>query len=128
MAIERVIRRRSQGLRRNLQKAFHHDLAGERAGERGVLAGASSAQANSGAGEAHAEHGREQLVGVGDLGDVVQAARVEGRGAQDEDGGVDEEREAERDRGIDDGEADGLAAVANGESPKARVCTMLECR
>ncbi len=39
---------------------------------------------------------------------------MEGGGAKDEDGGVDEEREAEGQGGIEDGVADGFAAIASG--------------
>ena len=43
------------------------------------------------AGEAGAENGAEEFVGLGDVGDFAEAAGVERGGAEDEDGGVDEQ-------------------------------------
>ena len=45
-----------------LREAFHDDLAGQRAGERGVLAGGEQRHGEDSASQAHAEDGREQLV------------------------------------------------------------------
>ena len=41
-------------LQTNLEEAFHHDLAGERASEGGVLSGSEKGAGKDGAGEAHA--------------------------------------------------------------------------
>jgi len=106
-------------LETNLQKTFHDNLAGKSAGERGILAGSQERAREDGAGETDAEDGTEKFVGVGDFGNIMQAACVEGRGAEDEDGGVDEESESEGQRGVENGVAHSLAAVADGRAEGA---------
>ena len=89
---------------------------------------ASSATREQRAGERHAQQRREQLVGVLDLGDVGAAGRVEGRGGQDQDRGVDEERERQRHGAVDGGEPDRLALAGSASARSAGVCTSAECR
>ena len=72
------------GLEANVQKAFHDDLPGERAGERGVLSGSQERAGKERAGEAGAQNGTEKFVGVGNFGDVVEAVRVKRRRAEDQ--------------------------------------------
>ena len=71
------------GAQPDVQKSFHHDLAGERAGERGVLAGSQQRHGEQGAGDAHAQSGAEQLVGVLDFRHVLMARPVKGGGGED---------------------------------------------
>ncbi len=78
------------GVQADVEEALHDDLAGQRAGEGGVLAGGEQGEGEHGAGAGDAEQRGEQFVGVLDLGDVgVAAAMEDGRG-HDQDGGVDE--------------------------------------
>ena len=74
IAISRVISRRSHGRQPDVEEAFHHDLAGQRAGERRVLARAEQRHREQRARQRRAEQRRQQLVGVADLGDVLVAA------------------------------------------------------
>jgi hypothetical protein len=97
------------GLQANIEKTFHDDLAGERAGERGVLPGSEQSAREKSARKAGAEDGTEEFVGLGDIGDFVEAAGVERGGAEDKDGGVDEQREKQGDSGIEDGVTQGFA-------------------
>src|SRR5713226_8690723 len=71
-------------LEANVEKAFHDDLAGQRAGQRGVLAGGEQRASEERAGEAHSKDGAEELVGVGDFRDVVEAAGMESSGAKNQ--------------------------------------------
>ena len=93
----------------------------ERAGERGVLARGKQGEREERAGKAGSQDGAEEFVGVGDFGDVVEAARMKGGGAEHEDRGVDEKSEAEGHGGVEDGVTHGLAAVARGGSEGARL-------
>ena len=61
---------------------------------------------------ADAEHRREQAIRVADLRHVVAATPVERCGGDDQDSGVDEKGERQRDDGVDRREADRLALVA----------------
>ena len=88
---------------------------------------ASSASAKSVLATGHAEHRREQLVGVLDLRDVL-ALPVERRGRDDEDRAVDEQREHQRDGRIDRRELDRLAPCRSAVRSYLRVCTIDECR
>ena len=81
MAMERVIRRRNQGFRRMSQKTFHDNLAGERAGERGVLSRSQQRAGKHGAGETGAQQRAQQFVGVCNFRDVMEAASVKHRRA-----------------------------------------------
>ena len=93
----------------DIEKAFHDDLAGEGAGERGVLPGGKQSAREKCACKAGAKNGAEEFVGLGDVGDFAEAASVECGGAENEDGGVDEERKKEGDGGIDYGVTKGFA-------------------
>ncbi len=92
-----------------VEEPFHDDLAGERAGEGGVLSAGEQRQRKDGGRTADAQQRREKLVGVLDLGHLGVAAGVERRGGNDEDGGVDEQRGAERDGRVEKGELHRLA-------------------
>src|SRR5260370_34168260 len=102
------------GLEANVEKTFHHNLAGQSAGERGVLAGGEQRTGEERAGEAGSEDGAEELVGVSDFGNVVKAAGVEGRGAKNENRGIDKKRKAEGERGIEDSVTHGFPPIAQG--------------
>ena len=97
------------GPQADIEKTFHDDLAGEGAGERGVLPGGEQGAGEERAREAGAERGAEEFVRLSDVGDLAEAAGVKGGSAEHEDGGVDEEGKKEGDGGIDDGVAQGLA-------------------
>ena len=101
MAMPRVIRRRSQGAQADVEETFHHDLAGERAGESRVLAGGQQRHGEERAGDADAEHRAEQFVGVLDFRHVLMSGPMKGGGGEDQDRGVDEEREHEGEGRID---------------------------
>ncbi len=79
-----------------LQNGAH--LAGQRAGDGRVLPARQQRDAEQHARGGAAERRREQLVRVGEARDVGVGGRavVEGRGGQDQDGRVDEERKDER--------------------------------
>src|SRR5712692_1864167 len=109
------------GLEANVEKAFHDDLAGQCAGERGVLARGEQSASEKRAGEARSEDGGEKFVGVGDFGDVVKAAGVESSGAKNEDRRIDKKRKAEGERGIEYGVAHRFAPVARGGPEGARL-------
>ncbi len=110
----RVIRRRRPGPQPDADETFHDDLPGEGAGERGVLPRGEQRHGEERAGQADAEHGAEEVKGVLDLRHVLMARPVERGRREDEDGGIDEEREHERDARIDGGEFDGLAFALGG--------------
>ena len=80
-----------------IEKTFHHDLAGQRAGERRILPRGEQRHGEERARHAHAEQRAEQLEGVLDFRDVLVARPMKSCGRENEDGGVDEEREHERD-------------------------------
>src|SRR6266850_4346488 len=108
-------------LEANVEKTFHHDLPGKRAGERGILPGGEQGAGEERARKACAEDGTKKFVGVGNLSDVVEAARVKCGSAQDEDGGVDKKCEAESERGIEDGITQSFLAITNGSAERARL-------
>src|SRR5712672_3591857 len=108
-------------LQANIQKAFHDDLAGERAGKRGVLSRGQQRARENGAGQAYAKHRAEQFVGVGYFRDVVKAARVKRGGAQDENCRVYEESEGERESRIKNRVAQGFATVAGRDTESTRL-------
>ena len=89
---------------------------------------ASSASANSVLARGDAERGRQQAVGVLDLGHLGLAGGVEGGRGQDQDRGIDEEREAQRHGAVDGGEPERLALGPRASAPRPRVCTIEECR
>ncbi len=102
------------GLEPKVEKTFHDNLAGQGAGERGVLAGGEQRTSEERAGEAGPEDGAEELVGVSDFGDVVKAAGVESRGAKNENRGIDKKRKAKGERGIEDGISHGFPPITHG--------------
>ena len=57
----------------------------------------------------HAEHRREEFVGILDFGDIVPTAGVKGCGGNNQDRGIDEEREHQRERRINCRELDCFA-------------------
>ena len=89
---------------------------------------ASSASAKTHAGRARAEQRREQLVGILDRRDVLVARPMKHRRGEDEDGGVDQQREHEREA-PESMLANRIASRRPaGVFSKARVCTMAEWR
>src|SRR5438046_9670316 len=84
------------GLQPNVEKALLHDLAGQRAGQRGVLARGEQRARKERAGKACAQDGAEKLVSVGDFRNVVKPPCVESRGTQNENRGIDKKRKPER--------------------------------
>ncbi len=101
----------------DVEEAFHHDLAGERAGERGVLAAREQREREDDARDAHAQHGAEKPVGILDFRHVLMAAEVKRGGGEHEDAAIDEKREHQRERRIERREHDrlGLALRRAGE-------------
>ena len=57
-----------------MQKAFHHDLAGKRRRHRRVQAGGEQRDREQGRGDAEAEQRRQQLERLADFGDIGMAA------------------------------------------------------
>src|SRR6266704_1805423 len=105
----------------NVKETFHDDLASKRAGERGVLAGGKQGAGEERAGEAGAENGAEEFVGIGDLSDVIQPAGVESGGAKNEDRGIDEKRKPERESGIEHCVTHGFTPIADGGAKSPRL-------
>ena len=97
------------GRQPDVQEPFHHDLARQRGGDRGVLARGEQRHGEQGAGRRRPQRGRQQPVGVLDLGDAGLPGAVEGGCREDQDRGVDEQRQHQRDRAVERGEADRLA-------------------
>src|SRR5438105_9231328 len=63
----------------NVEKAFHHDLSGQRAGQCGVLAGAEQRDGEERARRGGAEQRRQQLIGVLNLRDAFVRRSVNHR-------------------------------------------------
>ena len=105
----------------NVEKAFHDDLAGERARQRGVLPGGKQGAGEERAGKAGAENGAEEFVGIGDLSDVTQPPGVESGGTKNENGGVDKKRKPERDCGIEHCVTHGFTPIADGGAKSPRL-------
>jgi hypothetical protein len=97
------------GAQTNVEKALHDDLARERAGEGGVLAGGQECKGKKSARDADAESGAEEFVGILDFGDVVVTGPVKSSSGEHEKRAVDKEREHQGGRGIDGGVFDGFA-------------------
>ena len=79
-----------------VEKTFHHDLAGERPGEGGILPGSEQRDGEQGAGHADAEKRAEQFVGVLNFRHVLMPRPMKRRSSEDENRGVDEQREHQR--------------------------------
>ena len=94
-----------------MREAFQHDLPGHRAGQRGVLPGSQQRDGEERRRQRRAQQRRQQLVGALDVADLVMAGAVEGGGGQDQDGGVDEQRERQGDGGIGIGQPDRVCAI-----------------
>src|SRR5205814_3429555 len=82
------------------QETFHHHLAGERAGDGGILPGSEQGQREECAGRGEAEQRGEQLVSVADLGDFVVPAAVKDCRRNNENRGVDKKRRAQGGGGV----------------------------
>ena len=80
----------------DVDEALHDNLAGEGAGNGGVLAGGKQSDGEERAGAGGSDERAEELVGVLDGGDLKVAGAMEDGGGNDEDGGIDEEGDAER--------------------------------
>src|SRR6266542_5909333 len=87
----------------DVEKSFHHDLAGECTGKSRILTRSEECKREHRA-RTRAEQRRQQLVRVLDLGHLTVARRVKRRRGDNQNRRVDEEREAESDRRIDEGE------------------------
>ena len=112
IAMPRVISRRSQGGRRMLEEALHHDLAGERRGHRRVEAAAEQRDAEQASARWRApSSGASRLCASPSSATSVRPVRVEGRGGEDQDRGVDQEREHQRDGRVDGRELQRLALL-----------------
>ncbi len=85
------------------------------------MPGSQQGARKNGAGQAHAKYRAQQFVSIGNFRDVVQPAGVKGGSAQHENGGVDEKRESQRDRGIKDRVAQRFAAMSDGDAKGARL-------
>src|SRR5262249_33609609 len=57
--------------------------------------------------------GAQELVSIGNLGDIVEAPGVKGSSPKDEDGGVDKEGKTQSQRGVEDSVVQGFAAISN---------------
>src|SRR5262249_53828211 len=99
-----------------MQKAFHNDLAGQGASESGVLAGSQKCASEECAGQANADHGTEELIGLGNFRDVLEAAVMERGSSQDENRGIDQHGEGESYCGVDDREAQRFPSLVRGQS------------
>src|SRR4029077_7797062 len=77
------------GLETNVQEAFHHDLAGQRAGKRRILSGGEQRASKERARQARSKHGAEKFVGVGDFRHVVKAATMKSRSPKNQNRGID---------------------------------------
>src|SRR6266571_531003 len=105
----------------NVKEAFHDDLAGEGARQRGVLPGGQQGAGEERAGEAGAENGAEEFVGIGDLGDVTQPPGVESGGAKNEDRGIDEKCKAKGEGGIEHRVTHSFTPIADGGAKSPRL-------
>ena len=85
----RVIRRRSQGARRRDGR---------------IDAAAEQRDAEQGGGDGEPEQRRQEVMRLADLGHRGVARRMEGGGREDQDRGVDQQREHQRDGRVDGGE------------------------
>ena len=74
----------------DVDETFHHDLSGERAGERGILSRSQQRHGEENARHAHAEQRTEQFVGVLNFRHVLMARPVKRRRREDEDRAIDE--------------------------------------
>ena len=102
----------------DVEEALHHDLAGERAGERRVLPGREQREREHRA-RARAEQRREQLVRVLDLGDLGVAAWCGSVAAATmRIAALMKSAKRQRDRRVDEGEAHRLA-LARRRSPRS---------
>src|SRR4030095_152007 len=77
----------------NVEKTFHHDLAGERAGQGGILARSEQGKGEQRARDRNSQHWRHYLLCVLNFCDAVLASGVKGRRRNNKDGGVNEKRE-----------------------------------
>ena len=88
------------GRQADVEEALHHDLAGHRRRHRRGEPAAEQRDAEERRRDRGAEQRLEQLLGAGELADVGVAAAVEGRRREDQDRGVDGQREHQRERRI----------------------------
>ena len=128
MASERVISRRSQGFSRRWRNPSMTIWPARVPVSVEFCPEQSSADGKKRAGQARAQDGREQLVGLADIGNAGEAAAVKYRGAQDQNRGVDEKAKSQARPWNRTRRSEWLRVSARRRAPKARVCTMLECR
>ena len=109
IAIPRVIRRRSHGRSRMWRNPSITIWPASVPVSVEFCPDASRASAKTTLAPRRAEQRRQQLVGILDLGDVGVAGRMKRGRSDDQDRGIDEERERERDRRVENGVANRLA-------------------
>ena len=69
----------------NVEETFHHDLAGQRSGESGILSGSEQCDGEENAGETDSEKRAEQFVGVLNLRHILMSGPVKGGSSEDQD-------------------------------------------
>ena len=67
----------------DVDEALHHDLAGQRARQRRILAGGQQCHGEECACECSAQHWRQQHVGVVDIGHAGMLGAIERRSGRD---------------------------------------------
>ena len=95
------------GIELYVDETFHDDLTGEGGGQGRVQAAGNERDGKKLGGERAAEQWRDQPVGIRQFGDLRVTVRVERGCGEDQNGAVDQQREKQRDRRIEDREADG---------------------
>ncbi len=102
-------------------KSFHHDLPRERGGDGRIEPAGDQRDSEKLRGDRLAEQRRDQPMRFAEFGDFGVTARVEHRRRQHQDRAIDEQREKQRQRAVDHGEADGLALLARRDPHGARL-------
>lgn len=84
--------------------ALHDHLPGDGAGEGRALPGRQQGDAEQDAGEGAAHQWVQQVIGVLDLDHIGVPGFVEGRGGEDQDRRIDQQRQGQRADGVDPGQ------------------------
>src|SRR5207302_9466971 len=87
--------------RTNVEKTFHHDLAGQRSGQGRVLSGSKKSKGEKHACDWNAQRWGKKFISVLNFGDVVLAMFVKGRRGHDENRRVNKQGEHERRARVD---------------------------
>ena len=96
----------------DIEEPLHHRLPGERRRDRRVEAAAQERDREQRRRDRGAEQRHEQRVRLAEFGDLGAAGLVEGRGGEDQDRGVDEQREHQGRGRVDRGKAQRLPLFA----------------